>query len=55
MGILLNVGTRDETLETSGCCLAIKNTFLKTYKHSNELMNHGLITLSGGNLDMEFD
>lgn len=55
MGILLNVGARDETSETSGSCLAIKNTYLKTSKHTNETINYGMIQMSGGETKMEYD
>jgi hypothetical protein len=55
MGILLNVGVRDENSQTSGACLAIKNTYLKTLKHTNETINYGMIQMSGGEAEMEFD
>lgn len=43
MGFLIGAGTRDETHETSGACLALKNTYLKTLKHTNETINYGMI------------
>lgn len=43
MGFLMDVGTRDETHETSGSLLALKNTYLKTLKHTNETINYGMI------------
>jgi hypothetical protein len=43
MGFLIDVGTRDETPETSGALLALKNTYLKTLKHTNETINYGMI------------
>ena len=43
MGFLMDVGTRDETAETSGSLLALKNTYLKTLKHTNETINYGMI------------
>ena len=43
MGMLMNVGTRDETKETSGSLLALKNVYLKTLKHTNETINYGMI------------
>jgi processing peptidase subunit beta len=43
MGFLINVGARDETEETSGSLLALKNTYLKTLKHTNETINYGMI------------
>lgn len=55
MGILLGVGVRDETSETSGACHAIKNTYLKTIKHTNETINYGMIQMSGGETSMEYD
>merc|ERR1719230_1321560 len=55
MGFLMDVGTRDETAETSGAMLALKNTYLKTLKHTNETMNYNVIQMSGGYLDMDYD
>ena len=55
MGFMLNVGTRDETNETSGSLLALKNTYLKTLKHTNETINYGMIQMSGGDLTMDYD
>ena len=55
MGILVNVGSRDETAASSGSLLAIKNTYLKTLKHTNETINYGMIQMSGGEAEMEFD
>lgn len=36
LGLLLNVGTRDENLETSGSMLSINNTYMKTVLNTNE-------------------
>lgn len=55
MGVLINVGTRDENHENSGSCLAIKNTYLKTLKHTNETINYGMIQMSGGECHMSYD
>lgn len=55
MGILLNVGTRDETAETSGSMLAIKSTYMKTLKHTNETINYLMTQMSGGETVMEYD
>ena len=55
MGMLIDVGTRDETAETSGALLALKNTYLKTLKHTNETINYGMIQMSGGNMTMDYD
>lgn len=43
MGFLIDVGTRDENHDTSGSLLALKNTYLKTLKHTNETINYGMI------------
>ena len=53
--MLMDVGTRDETHETSGACLALKNTYLKTLKHTNETINYGMIQMSGGDMTMQYD
>ena len=55
MGFLVDVGTRDETAETSGALLALKNTYLKTLKHTNETINYGMIQMSGGDMQMDYD
>jgi len=55
IGFLINVGTRDETPETSGSLLALKNTYLKTLKHTNETINYGMIQMSGGAMEMDYD
>jgi processing peptidase subunit beta len=55
MGFLIDVGSRDETKETSGSLLALKNTYLKTLKHTNETINYGMIQMSGGAMTMDFD
>jgi processing peptidase subunit beta len=51
----MDVGTRDETKETSGSLLALKNTYLKTLKHTNETINYLMIQMSGGNMTMDYD
>jgi len=43
MGIHINVGARDENLENSSSLHAIKSTYLKTIKHTNETINYGMI------------
>lgn len=55
IGFLIDVGTRDETKETSGSLLALKNTYLKTLKHTNETINYLMIQMSGGNMTMDYD
>jgi predicted Zn-dependent peptidase len=52
---LIGAGTRDETAETSGACLALKNTYLKTLRHTNETINYGMIQMSGGDMQMNYD
>jgi processing peptidase subunit beta len=43
VGFMIDVGTRDESKETSGSLLALRNTYLKTLKHTNETINYGMI------------
>jgi hypothetical protein len=52
---LIDVGTRDENHENSGSLLALKNTYLKTIKHTNETINYGMIQMSGGAMEMDYD
>lgn len=52
---MIDVGTRDETAATSGSLLALKNTYLKTLKHTNETINYGMIQMSGGSMTMDYD
>ena len=52
---MIDVGTRDETAETSGALCALKNTYLKTLKHTNETINYGMIQMSGGAMTMDYD
>jgi len=55
IGILLDVGTRDETKETSGALLSIKNTYFKTVLNTNEAVNYGMVQMSGGDFFMDYD
>lgn len=55
MGFLIDVGVRDETPYTSGSLLALKNTYLKTLKHTNETVNYNMVLMSGGYLEMNYD
>ena len=55
IGFLIDIGSRDETEETSGCLAAFKACFLKTFKNSDENLNFGVIQMSGGDLGMDFD
>lgn len=55
MGILLDVGTRDETHETSGALHSIKQTYYKTVLNTNETVNYGMVQMSGGEFEMDYD
>jgi len=55
LGFLIDVGSRDETIETSGSLLALRNTYLKTLKHTNETINYGMTQMSGGFMNMDYD
>lgn len=43
IGVLIDIGTRDENSETSGSLLSIKNTYFKTILNTNETVNYGVI------------
>jgi processing peptidase subunit beta len=36
LGLLIETGSRDETLQTSGMMMALKNTYLKSNSRTNE-------------------
>lgn len=55
MGILLDVGTRDETHETSGSLLSIQKTYYKTVLNTNETINYGMVQMSGGQFEMDYN
>ena len=55
MGILLNVGTRDESKKTSGALHSIQTTQYKSFANTNETINFGMVQMSGGDYRMEFD
>lgn len=55
MGTMLDAGTRDETMETAGTMLALKNTFLKTNERTNEQINYCMIQMSGGEFAMNYN
>lgn len=54
IGIFLDVGTRDETAETSGSMLSLKNTYLKTAINTSETVNYGITQMAGGEFEMDY-
>lgn len=55
LGVLLELGTRDETPEISGSLLALKKTYLRTHSRSTEEQNYCTIQMSGGEFLMDYD
>jgi predicted Zn-dependent peptidase len=55
MGILLNVGTRDENKKTSGACHSIQTTYYKSFAFTNETINYGMVQMTGGDFRMNFN
>lgn len=55
LGILVNVGSRDEDAETSGALFSLKNTYLKTAINTNETVNYGVFQMSGGDSGVDID
>ena len=53
--ILLDVGTRHESSDTSGSLLSIQNSYLKTVINTNETVNYGMVQMSGGSSSMQYD
>ena len=54
MGILLDVGSRDEDSKTSGALHSIKTTYYKSFLRTNETINYGMVQMSGGRYAMDF-
>lgn len=55
LGLLLNVGSRDESPKNSGSLHSIKTTKFKSAIQTNETVNYGMVQMSGGTYDMTFD
>lgn len=55
LGIFINVGSRDETSESSGALLLLKNTYLKTALNTNETVNYGIAQMAGSEFEMDFN
>jgi len=54
MGILMDVGTRDENSKTSGALHSLKTTYYKSFLRTNETINYGMVQMSGGRYNMDF-
>ena len=54
MGILLDLGSRDETSKTSGALHSLKTTYYKSFLRTNETINYGMVQMSGGRYNMDF-
>lgn len=55
VNLLLGVGSRDETPETSGSLHSMQITRYKSSLVTNETVNYGMVQMSGGSYDMSFD
>ena len=55
MGILIDMGTRDEDAESSGAMLSLKNTYLKTAINTNETVNYGIAQMAGGHFEVDYN
>jgi len=55
MGVSINAGTRDETFKNSSVVHALKATYLKTNARTNEQINYGMIQMSGGDFEMNYN
>jgi predicted Zn-dependent peptidase len=54
LGVFVDYGTRDESSETSGALLSLKNTYLKTAINTSETVNYGITQMSGGEFEMDY-
>jgi len=55
LGVSVGAGSRDEDMDHSGICHALKNTFLKTNTRTNEQLNYCMIQMGGGEFSMKYD
>lgn len=55
IGVFVDAGTRDETPESSGATLLLKNAYLKTALNTNETVNYGITQMSGGSFDVKYN
>ena len=55
LNVTMDIGTRDEDRESSGAMLSLKNTYLKTVLTTNEVVNYGMVQMTGGSSDMVYD
>lgn len=55
VGVLLEVGSQNETKETSGALLSIKATQYKTNLNTNETINYNMVQMTGGQYSMDYD
>jgi predicted Zn-dependent peptidase len=55
MGLLIKLGTRDETLKTSGALHSIQTCYYKSFANTNETINYGMVQMSGGHFKMNFN
>lgn len=55
ISLLLNVGTRDEVPRNSGALHSILTTYYKSFVNTNETINYGMVQMSGGRYNMNFN
>lgn len=55
LGVSIGAGSRDEDMDHSGLCHALKNTFLKTNTRTNEQLNYCMIQMGGGQFCMKYN
>ena len=49
-----DVGSRDESGESSGATLLLKNAYLKTSINTNETVNYGIAQMAGGEFEVDY-
>ena len=55
VSLMFEVGSANETAETSGALLSIKSTYYKTHLKTNETINYAMVEMSGGKYDMDYN
>ena len=54
LAVFADVGTRDESGESSGATLLLKNAYLKTSINTNETVNYGIAQMVGGEFEVDY-
>jgi processing peptidase subunit beta len=55
LGLFYDVGSRDESNESSGAMLLLKHAYLKTAITTNETVNYGIAQMAGSTFEVNYN